>query len=86
MSVVKDLIKITMFGAAKEIGRSSILVEDKDTKILLDCGLKIRPKQHTVKPVGLDEHASELNGVIISHAHFDHTGYLPGIVRSGYEG
>ncbi|NHJ46521.1 MAG: MBL fold metallo-hydrolase [Asgard group archaeon] len=80
------MVKITMFGAAQEIGRSAILVEDKDTKIMLDCGLKIRPKKPSERPHGVDEHAPELNGVLISHAHFDHTGYLPGIVRSGYEG
>ncbi|RLI70489.1 hypothetical protein DRO91_01825 [Candidatus Heimdallarchaeota archaeon] len=80
------MIKITMFGAAKEIGRSAILVEDKDTKILLDCGLKIRPKKPTEKPEGLDKYAKELQGVVISHAHFDHSGYIPGIVRAGYEG
>jgi len=80
------LIKITTYGAAQEIGRSAILVEDKDTKILLDCGLKIRPKKPTAKPIGLDEQAKDLNGILVSHAHFDHTGYLPGIVRAGYEG
>lgn len=80
------MVKITTFGAAQEIGRSAILVEDKDTKVLLDCGLKIRPKMPTAKPIGLDEHVSDLNGILVSHAHFDHTGYLPGVVRLGYEG
>jgi predicted metal-dependent RNase len=80
------LVKITLFGAAQEIGRSSILVEDKDTKVLLDCGLKIRPKKPSEAPVGLDKHANDLNGVVVSHAHFDHTGYLPGIVKAGYKG
>ncbi|MHA1462224.1 MAG: hypothetical protein ACTSQ0_04055 [Candidatus Heimdallarchaeota archaeon] len=32
------MVKITVYGAAQEIGRSAILVEDKDTRILLDCG------------------------------------------------
>ncbi len=80
------LVKITVYGAAQEIGRSAILVEDKDTRILLDCGLKIRPKQPTVAPEGIDEIAKDLHGVILSHAHFDHSGYIPKLVRLGYKG
>ena len=79
------MVKITLFGAAKEIGRSAILVEDKDTKILLDCGLKIRPDEPTIAPKGINKHAQDLQSVVISHAHFDHTGYVPRIVRN-YEG
>ena len=77
------MIKITAFGAAKEIGKSAILVEDKDTKILLDCGLKIRPKEPTEAPLGLKKHAKEIQSMVISHAHFDHTGYIPRMVQEG---
>ncbi|MBN1330179.1 MAG: MBL fold metallo-hydrolase [Candidatus Heimdallarchaeota archaeon] len=80
------MIKITTFGAAQEIGRSAILIEDKDTKILLDCGLKIMPDKPTEKPVGLDPYAKDIQAIIVSHAHFDHTGYLPGMVHHGFKG
>ncbi|NHJ03556.1 MAG: MBL fold metallo-hydrolase [Candidatus Heimdallarchaeota archaeon] len=80
------VVKVTCFGAAKEIGRSAILVEDNDTKILLDCGLMIRPQQPTIAPTGIEEQAKDLQGVILSHAHFDHSGYLPKLPRKGYEG
>ena len=80
------MIKVTTFGAAKEIGRSAILVEDKDTKVLLDCGLKIRPKKPTQAPEGLIEQIEDLQSIVISHAHFDHTGFVPRVVREGYEG
>ena len=80
------LVKITTFGAAQEIGRSAILIEDKDTKVLLDCGLKIRPKEPTQAPEGVAEIAKDLNSVILSHAHFDHSGYLPRLIKEGYEG
>ena len=80
------MVKITTFGAAKEIGRSAILVEDRDTKILLDCGLKIRPKEPTQAPSGVNQHIKDLQGVILSHAHFDHSGYLPRLAKDGYEG
>ena len=77
------MIKVTAFGAAKEIGRSAILVEDEDTKILLDCGLKIRPKKPTEAPIGIAKYAQDLQSIVVSHAHFDHSGYLPRMVREG---
>ena len=80
------MVKVTCFGAAQEIGRSTILVEDSDTKVLLDCGLMIRPQEPTKAPKGIEAHAKDLQGVILSHAHFDHSGYIPRLVREGYEG
>jgi len=80
------LTQVTIYGSAKEIGRSAILIHDKDSKILLDCGLKIRPTQPTIGPIGVEKHAEDLQGIIISHAHFDHTGYLPKMTQEGYTG
>jgi len=80
------LVKITTFGAAKEIGRSAILVEDRDTKVLLDCGLKIRPREPTQAPSGVNQHIKDIQGVLLSHAHFDHSGYLPKLTKAGYSG
>jgi predicted metal-dependent RNase len=77
------LVKVTIYGAAKEVGKSCILLHDKDTKVLLDCGLKIFPDKPTEAPKGINKHAKELQGVIISHAHFDHSGYVPRLLREG---
>jgi hypothetical protein len=80
---VHDL-KISFFGAAEEVGRSCMLVESERTKILLDAGIKLGtqieyPKipQSTMK---------EIDAIVISHTHLDHSGYLPHIFSAGYTG
>ncbi|MFQ6124840.1 MAG: MBL fold metallo-hydrolase [Candidatus Heimdallarchaeota archaeon] len=80
------MLKITAYGAAKEVGRSCILVEDKNRKILLDCGIKINHKAPSSAPEGLEACIEELSGVIISHAHMDHSGYVPGLFGRNYQG
>ncbi len=80
------MLNITAYGAAQEVGRSCILIEDKDRKILLDCGLKLNHDSPTSAPEGIEEHIEDLNGVIISHAHLDHSGYTPGLFALDYQG
>ena len=68
-------MNITFHGAAQEIGRSCIEIESKQTKILLDAGLKITP-EGSEYPIGPDD-VSEADAIIVTHAHLDHTGALP---------
>ncbi len=77
-------MELTFFGAAGEVGRSCIMVSSKDTKILLDAGVKIG--EQTEFPKITDSEIQELDGVVISHAHLDHSGYLPHIYTVGYRG
>ena len=78
------MLKLTFYGAAGEVGRSCILLESKGTKILLDAGVKIG--EHDEYPLIPDEDLGSIDGIIISHAHLDHSGYLPHIYSTGYEG
>ncbi len=69
-------MKLTFHGAAMEIGRSCIELETKkSTRILLDAGLKLTESLSEF-PVGM-QNLSEIDAVLISHAHLDHTGALP---------
>ena len=82
-------ITITAYGAYEEVGRSAFVLHDNDRKVLLDAGIKIMPKeknQRSLAPEGLDTICSELTSVIISHAHLDHSGYVPAVYRAGYSG
>ena len=70
-------MEITFLGAAREVGRSSVLLSG-DENVLLDCGLKI----HTDQTMPLrPPHAPDF--VVASHAHLDHTGFLPSLYRDG---
>jgi metallo-beta-lactamase family protein len=80
-------MKMTFCGAAGEVTGSQHLLEFGKLKVLLDCGLfqghraESRRKNETFfhKPADLD-------AVILSHAHIDHCGNLPGLFREGYRG
>lgn len=74
-------------GAAGTVTGSKYLVESGDTRVLVDCGLYQGVKvlrQRNRQPLGIAP--SEISGVILTHAHLDHSGYLPALVRDGFEG
>lgn len=80
-------MKITFHGAAHEVTGSCHLIETAKTKILLDCGMF----QGSDFNEGKNQDAfpfdvKSLQGVVVSHAHLDHTGRIPKLVKDGYEG
>jgi metallo-beta-lactamase family protein len=80
-------MKLTFFGGAGTVTGSKTLLEVDYTKILIDCGLfqglkELRDKNWDELPINLDE----LDAVFLTHAHLDHVGYLPLLVKNGYKG
>jgi hypothetical protein len=82
-------LQITSFGAATDVGRSCFLIESDGRKILLDAGLQLNPKRTKLPskgPIGIDEIADQLTAVVLSHAHLDHSGYIPALFEQGFNG
>lgn len=80
-------MKLTFFGGAGTVTGSKILLEVNYKKILIDCGLFQGLKELRVKNwEKIPEDLKELDLVILTHAHLDHTGYLPILVKNGYSG
>ena len=80
-------MKITFYGAAQTTTGSMHLVEANGKRILLDCGLyQGRRKEAFEKNRNLPVDASSIDYVILSHAHIDHSGNLPQLVRQGFRG
>ncbi len=77
-------MKFTFYGAAGEVGRSCIMVESNNTRILLDAGVKLG--EHVEYPLLPDSELPSVDGIVISHAHLDHSGFLPHIYTTGYKG
>ncbi|MEO8096815.1 MAG: MBL fold metallo-hydrolase [Acidobacteriota bacterium] len=80
-------MKVTFWGAAKTVTGSMHHVEAAGKRFLLDCGMyqgrrveAFERNSHFPFPV------SSIDGVILSHAHIDHSGNLPTLVRNGYRG
>ncbi len=87
VSADRSAVKITFLGAAGTVTGSRHLVETERRRVLVDCGLfqgvkVLRRRNRAPLPV---EPAS-LDAVLLTHAHIDHSGYLPALVRDGFEG
>ncbi|MGM0631880.1 MAG: MBL fold metallo-hydrolase, partial [Pseudomonadota bacterium] len=79
---------LTFHGAAREVTGSCHLLESPATgRVLLDCGM--HQGGDAVERVGEEKfpfNASELDAVILSHGHLDHSGLLPLLIAEGYRG
>ncbi|VVB70657.1 Ribonuclease BN [uncultured archaeon] len=77
-------LKLTFLGSGSEVGRSSILLENEGEKHLLDCGVKVSSGNEY--PLISEELASSLKSVYLTHAHLDHSGFLPKLPKLGFKG
>ncbi|HUE16140.1 MAG TPA: MBL fold metallo-hydrolase [Planctomycetaceae bacterium] len=80
-------MKLTFLGGAGEVTGSQHLLETDTLRILLDCGLF---QGHRAEAYSKNRHfrcgPGQLDAVILSHAHIDHCGNLPGLFRAGFRG
>ncbi len=80
-------MKITFCGAARTVTGSNYLLEEGGTKILVDCGLNQGPsycEDLNFEPFSYDP--KEVQAVFVTHAHIDHIGRLPSLVKAGFTG
>lgn len=80
-------MKITFHGAARTVTGSRHLLEINGHKILLDCGLYQGPRRKTYeRNLNFPFSPGDVDAVILSHAHIDHSGNLPNLVCRGFQG
>lgn len=77
-------MKITFHGAADTVTGSRTLLETSGKKILVDAGLFQGPKNLRLRNWTTSFKSSTLDGVILTHAHIDHSGFLPRLVKEGF--
>lgn len=80
-------MKLTFYGACRQVTGSCYLLETGDAKVLIDCGM-IQGERFTdranEKPFPFN--AAEIDAVCITHAHIDHCGRIPQLIREGFTG
>ena len=78
-------VKIAFLGATDTVTGSRFLISSEQSKILVDCGLFQGVKsvqRRNWDPLAVD--AKEIDAVVLTHAHLDHSGYLPALVKQGF--
>jgi len=77
-------MKISFLGAAKIVTGSNFLIETKNTKFLIDCGMFQGGKRMNYEPFSFN--SKEIDFMVLSHAHIDHSGRIPKLVKKGFRG
>ena len=78
-------MRLKFIGGARTVTGSCTLIETENKKILVDCGL---PQGNDEKKIGmaLPFESSEIDYVLLTHAHIDHSGRIPLLVKEGFKG
>lgn len=92
-NIKTDWVRVTCLGGFREVGRSAILLQTPESKILLDCGVNVatenpsRAYPHLEIPeIKYILSNQELDAIIVTHAHLDHSGFVPYLYKYGYDG
>jgi len=74
------MVKISFLGGAREVGRMGLLLETGPSRILVEYGINVQTMDVPNNP------GTDLDAVFVTHAHLDHSGYIPRLYKEGYKG
>jgi KH/beta-lactamase-domain protein len=85
---MEEWVRLTYLGSGRQVGRSCLLLQTPNSKVLLDCGVDVASQGDERFPhFNIPEfNINEIDAVVISHAHLDHVGLLPYLYKMGYKG
>ena len=85
---IEGWIRLTFLGGGRQVGRSCILLSTPQSKILLDCGVDVAGKGQDKFPyLNVSEFKiNELDAIVLTHAHLDHSGLIPYLFKMGFRG
>lgn len=87
MSAQSNMFQLTFLGANATVTGSRYLIETGQSRVLVDCGLfqGYKPlRLRNWKPLPVEP--ASIDAVVLTHAHLDHSGYLPRLIRAGFTG
>jgi len=84
----RDWVRMVALGGFREVGRSCVLIETPKSKVLVDCGVNVGGTNGGAYPYfqAKEFDYTELDAIIVSHAHLDHLGCVPMLYERGYDG
>ncbi|MBI4918396.1 beta-CASP ribonuclease aCPSF1 [archaeon] len=83
-----EWVRLTFLGSGRQVGRSCLFLQTPESRILLDCGIDVAAQNSEAYPY-LDApefDIKELDAIIVSHSHVDHSGFVPYLFKFGYRG
>jgi len=84
-----EWVRISFLGAARQVGRSCLLLQTPESRVMLDCGIDIASIQQAEQFPFLDApefKLEDLDAIIITHSHLDHCYLVPYLYKFGYKG
>ena len=85
----KNSVRVTILGGAREVGGNAFLIQTKESNVLIDAGIRVgagSPEEVFPKFYLPEFSVDELDAVIVTHAHIDHSGMIPFLFKYGYRG
>lgn len=84
----ENWVRLTSLGGYRQVGRSCTLLMTRGSKIMIDCGVDVSSENNGSPYLQAPEiqPLEALDGVVITHAHLDHSGLVPVLFKYGYEG
>jgi len=86
----EEWVRLSYLGGGRQVGRSSILLQTPESRVLLDCGIdparSIGDKSVFPSLEIPEFNINELDAIIVSHSHLDHSGFVPWLFKMGYRG
>ena len=79
-------MKLRFFGAAGEVTGSNHMIDTRNYKVLVDCGTRQGQDEQKHEADGFPYNPADIAAVILTHAHIDHSGKLPLLVKQGFRG
>ncbi|MBN2567517.1 beta-CASP ribonuclease aCPSF1 [Candidatus Woesearchaeota archaeon] len=83
----EEWVRLTYLGGGRQVGRSAIFLQTPESRILLDCGMDVASDKEAYPYLDVPEfRIEELDAVIVTHAHLDHSALIPYLFKFGYRG
>jgi len=83
----EEWVRMSYLGGGRQVGRSCILLQTPESRVLLDCGVNVASNDQAYPILEAPEFdIQQLDAVIVTHSHLDHCGFIPYLFKFGYKG
>ena len=82
-----EWIRVSYLGGGRQVGRSCLLLQTPESRVLLDCGVNVASDKDAYPYLESPEfNINDLDAVVLTHSHLDHCGFIPYLFKYGYRG